>query len=429
MDIKTIKSHIKEILTLTEGQDYLVEGARNFSYTDSPTLDFYPSYDEDGDYYEEDDYYPQFSRDYKPNYVNSEDYYFPSSLNTDFACIAVEIGYYEGVRFYIEKQDDIEGLVYELTEASEDDEDGETLYSYISQRQSDSVHDLRYAEMYVYMQNLVTKEYKKGIEVLVSMHNEYGGKLSGVSKEFLAEPESSGEEFDESYLGESTLQSKYRKGQKFIHNRHGDEWEITGIEFQPNGGFYYNITNRNGRTPFSNTINLTLFVPEKNLDTEYTDVTELSEPESTGEEFNESYNPDENDIPGYNEEAPINYILEIYDIVWENDYNESILDTNIKEYCWLDDNMLRQLYDSHANIKKFLTNESQYIAKDILDRFEETEAIQYFVNIQDIDEVVNKIENYFEEHFEEPKEPEDDGSDWDEELQEQLNHILKLAKL
>lgn len=419
MDIKNIKKSIDEILLLNEGKQNICEGARNFPIIGGPTLEFYPNEDENEEY-DYDDFYdniPSFEQVNQPYFLNDDIYWHKDdSIDTELACIICIPGYYTGIMYAIETPE-VEDFIDRFCVA-EDDGEGNWFYSCYD------VQHLSEKDMKKYVQKCIDREYHKATEVLVNLHKIYGGDLKGVSTDYTQEPESTGEEFDECVLNETVHKAKYKRGQILVHNSSGEEYTIKHIHFEPGLGFYYQLTKiielSNGEIT-----SLSWSESEKTLDRYYSD---LSEPESSGEEFDESYNPN-NNIGGYNEEAPINYVIEIYDIVWENDYNESNRDKNIKEYCWLDDNMLRQLYDSHVNIKKFLINESQDIAKDILNRFDDSEAIQYFVDVQNIDEVVNKIENYFKDHFEEPKEPEDDGSNWDEELQEQLNHILKLAKL
>lgn len=185
MDYKSIKNSIQEILRLSEGKDVLMEmPARNFSYTEGPTLTFMSS--EDGDI----DYYPDFSTSYKPSYVPSEHHYFPSSLNETFACIAVEFGYYDGIRYYICKNDEINELVYNEAEAVDNPEEDGWLYSY------NDKENLSEKDMYDYMKKLVEEEYYKGHDVLLKMHQEYGGELEGISKTLTTEPQSDGSDYD-----------------------------------------------------------------------------------------------------------------------------------------------------------------------------------------------------------------------------------------
>ena len=284
MDIQDIKKQIDELLLLNEGKELILEGARNFRYIDGPSLEFYPNRDdEEYDEYDDELFYenlPEHSNYHLPYYLDRDVMWHPTdSVNEDFACIACEYGYYEGMQMYIETPDIIEFI--DRFCVAEEDDNGNGLYSY------GSIQYLTEEQMINHVRQQIDQEVRNATEVLMKLHKEYGGVLKNVHSDFFKEPELTGEEFDESYLGESKIQSKYHKGQKFIHNEKEDDWEITGIEYKPNGGFYYDITNRSGRTPFGDTINLTLFVPEKHLDTKYTDVTKLHEPESSGEEFDE----------------------------------------------------------------------------------------------------------------------------------------------
>ena len=196
MNFDEIRNSIKEILVLTEGKEILKEGARNFRYIDGPTLDFLPEYDEENEEYYDEDYYPQFSRNNVPDYVYDGDGFFSSSLYTPYACIAVNVGYYDGIRFYISKLTDIEEFIENNADKYYDDDSESYYYSY------DGMDDLTLSDLYDYISKEVEKEYNSGYEELIKIHRQFGGKMNNFPQEMVSEPETSGEEFDECALNE-----------------------------------------------------------------------------------------------------------------------------------------------------------------------------------------------------------------------------------
>lgn len=107
------------------------------------------------------------------------------------------------------------------------------------------------------------------------------------------EPESSGEEFNESYLSESNKDNSWLDNAKFqidqkLVDSDGDIWFIDNIMYyKPDGQYSYSLTNI--KNP-----EYMLLYKEDELMKDFTLYNE--EPESTGEEFDESYDPS-NDEP------------------------------------------------------------------------------------------------------------------------------------
>jgi hypothetical protein len=130
------------------------------------------------------------------------------------------------------------------------------------------------------------------------------------------EPETTGEEFDEGYLYETIYKSKYKKGQQFIDKTTNKLWEITRIEFQPSMGFFYDITNKNNQTSFGDSYNLTYFVPEQKLETNYYVADNVEEPELSGEEFDECLTEATMGCATFNN-GKISIPVKVHDIDWD----------------------------------------------------------------------------------------------------------------
>ena len=114
-------------------------------------------------------------------------------------------------------------------------------------------------------------------------------------KDDIDDPESSGEEFDESYLSESNEDNswldnaKFQMDQKLVDSK-GDVWYIDNIMYyKPDGQYSYSLTN------IENPEYMLLY-KEDELMQDFTLYNE--EPKSTGEEFDESYDPS-NDEPNF----------------------------------------------------------------------------------------------------------------------------------
>ena len=114
-------------------------------------------------------------------------------------------------------------------------------------------------------------------------------------KDDIDDPESSGEEFDESYLSESNEDNswldnaKFQIDQKLVDSK-GDIWYIDNIMYyKPDGQYSYSLTN------IENPEYMLLY-KEDELMQDFTLYNE--EPKSTGEEFDESYDPS-NDEPNF----------------------------------------------------------------------------------------------------------------------------------